>query len=144
MSQENVKGYFDALGKNKELLEKISALNKKYEGAELSPAQLDLALERELLPLAKEFGFEFTLEEYKAYAKEMNAPKTGKLEDDELDAVSGGTGGCGCIAAGGGADPDNSGAGCACILSGVGININDMSGEYPPCMCALAGMGYLA
>ncbi len=143
MSQENVKGYFETLAKNKELQEKLTKLNKKYEGADLTQAQLDLACERELLPLAKEYGFEFTLEEYKAYALEMSVPKTGKLDDDELEAVSGGTGGCGCILAGGGGDPDNGHAGCACILGGAGINIDDMSGEYPPCLCPLAGAGIL-
>ncbi len=144
MSQENVKNYFQELTKNKGLQEKLVALNKKYEGRELTKEQLNTACEQELIPLAKEYGFEFTLEEYNAYTQEMERPKTGLIDDNELSAVAGGTGGCGCALAGGGGDPDDGGAGCACVLGGLGVSINRQSGDLPPCLCSFAGAGYFA
>ena len=43
----------------------------------------------ELVAVAKENGFELTAEEAKTYFAQLN-PKTGELNDDELDNVAGG------------------------------------------------------
>ena len=48
----------------------------------------------ELLELAKENGVEMTADEAAAYFAQLN-PKSGELDDDDLDAVAGGAGGCG-------------------------------------------------
>ena len=48
----------------------------------------------ELLALAKENNVEMTADEAKTCFAQLN-PKSGELDDDDLDAVSGGAGGCG-------------------------------------------------
>ena len=48
----------------------------------------------ELLALAKENNVEMTADEAKSYFAQLN-PKSGELDDDDLDAVAGGAGGCG-------------------------------------------------
>ena len=47
----------------------------------------------ELLELAKANGVEMTADEAKTYFAQLN-PKSGELDDDDLDAVSGGASGC--------------------------------------------------
>ena len=47
----------------------------------------------ELLELAKANGMEITADEAKTYFAQLN-PKSGELDDDELDAVAGGNAGC--------------------------------------------------
>ena len=48
----------------------------------------------ELLELAKASNVEMTEEEAKTYFAQLS-PKSGELDDDDLDAVAGGAGGCG-------------------------------------------------
>ena len=48
----------------------------------------------ELLELAKANGVEMTVDEAKTYFAQLN-PKSGELDDDDLDNVAGGAGGCG-------------------------------------------------
>ena len=48
----------------------------------------------ELLALAKENNVEMTADEAKTYFAQLN-PKSGELDDDDLDAVAGGAGSCG-------------------------------------------------
>ena len=48
----------------------------------------------ELLELAKENGVEMTADEAKTYFAQLGT-KSGELDDDDLDAVAGGAGGCG-------------------------------------------------
>ena len=47
----------------------------------------------ELLALAKENGVEMTADEAATYFAQLN-PKSGELDDDDLDAVAGGKAGC--------------------------------------------------
>ena len=47
----------------------------------------------ELFEIAKESGVEMTADEAKTYFAQLN-PKSGELDDDELDNVAGGAGGC--------------------------------------------------
>ena len=47
----------------------------------------------ELLDLAKENNVEMTADEAKTYFAQLN-PKSGELNDDDLDAVAGGASGC--------------------------------------------------
>ena len=48
----------------------------------------------ELLEVAKAGGVEMTADEAKTYFAQLN-PKSGELDDDDLDNVAGGAGGCG-------------------------------------------------
>ena len=48
----------------------------------------------ELYEIAKDNGVEMTADEVATYFAQLN-PKGGELDDDDLDAVAGGAGGCG-------------------------------------------------
>ena len=64
----------------------------------LKPEMIEKAKEaksaEELLELAKENNVEMTADEAATYFAQLN-PKSGELDDDDLDAVAGGAGGCG-------------------------------------------------
>ena len=93
MSKENAKLFYEELAKNEALQEKFKVIGKKYEGQTSDEVQMDLIYQNEILPIAKESGFEFTLAEFKEYKQEVTQPQSGKLSDDELDNVAGGQGG---------------------------------------------------
>jgi len=90
MSKENAKLFYEELAKNEALQEKSEVIGKKYEGQKFDEVQMDLIYQNEILPIAKESGFEFTLAELKEYKQDVKQPQSGKLSDDELDAVAGG------------------------------------------------------
>ena len=92
MSKENAKLFYEELAKNEALHEKFEVIGKKYEGQTSDEVQMDLIYQNEILPIAKESGFEFTLAEFKEYKQEVTQPQSGKLSDDELDNVAGGQG----------------------------------------------------
>ena len=90
----------------------------------------------ELLELAKANGVEMTADEAATYFAQLN-PKSGELDDDDLDAVAGG--GCG------GSDNDNpavgvgdklqitSGKNCSSCGSNMGIAARLRKGAYIKC-----------
>ena len=82
----------------------------------------------EVIALAKEKGFTLTMEELAV------KPAYGELDDDELDAVAGGTG-CGCFIGGGGGDK------CVCVFTGCS-DTPQGGGNFPDkCFCFLIGGG---
>ena len=88
---DNMKKFLEAVSQNKECIEKL----KKAETPEA------------VIALAAENGFTLTQEDLK------QEPASGKISDDELEAVAGGKT-CSCFFGGGG---EWSGG---CIVSGVG------------------------
>lgn len=86
MAKENVKAFM-------ELVEKDSELQKKIQEADTAFAKNNKdvdeneALATILLPIAKEAGFEFTVEEFKDEMSEEGS----LLSVDELDQVAGGS-----------------------------------------------------
>jgi len=90
MSKENAKLFYEELAKNEALQGKFEFIGKKYEGQKFDEVQMDLIYQNEILPIAKESGFEFTLAELKEYKQDVTQPQSGKLSDEELDAVAGG------------------------------------------------------
>jgi predicted ribosomally synthesized peptide with nif11-like leader len=125
MSKENVKLFYEALPENRSLQEKFKKANEKYAGQKIDKEAINLILQNELLPIAKEAGFDFTLDEFKEYAQENNQSAAGRLSDDELAAVAGGVGAC---VVGGGSE-----GGCSCVICGYGDNGIDAG------MCIAAG-----
>lgn len=110
---ENMKKFLEAVSKNEELTAKVGTLGME-----------------ELIALAKELGIELTEADF--------AKPTGELDDDELDAVSGGGDvSCAC-AMGGGGTKDSNDKTCACVLAGGGYS--KQGGER--CVCGFAGYGY--
>lgn len=107
---ENMKNFLKKVSEDKALAEKIGKLDKA-----------------ELIALAKEMGIVLTEEDFKA--------REGELNEDELDAVAGGSE-CAC-AVGGGGTADGDCPACACVVAGLG---NDEKG-YCRCVCPVGGYG---
>ena len=90
MSVENVENFYAAISQDETVKQRFNELNQKYLGVAMNAAKTDAILEQELLPLAKELGFEFTLAEIKAYGEEVQQAKLPcELNDSELEVVSG-------------------------------------------------------
>ena len=90
MSAENVKKFYEAVSQDEKAKQRFNELNQKYQGVAMNAARMDAILEQELLPLAKELGYEFTLTEIKAYGAEVQQTKLPcELNDSELEVVSG-------------------------------------------------------
>ena len=136
---ENVKKFFEALKTDKALAEKLKEAGKAYEGKEISEQERIDAIERELLPVIKAAGYDVTLAELEAFGQSQ-MPAKSELSDDELEAVAGGSGACGCIKAGGGGGKtvDEENFGCACIGYGQG---GDAKTEHWLCKCVTLGTG---
>lgn len=110
---ENMKKFLETVSQNEELTNKIGTLDK--EG---------------LIALAKALGITLTEADF--------AQPTGELDDDELDAVAGGSDvNCAC-AMGGGGTKDSNDKTCACVLAGAGYSKNGRE----RCVCGFAGYGY--
>ena len=92
MAKENVGKFYEKLAQDAALAEKLNALDKDF--AEKNGASSDDAAMREkavetiIIPLAKEVGLPFTLDELKAYEQEQ--VKNMALSEDELEQVAGG------------------------------------------------------
>lgn len=74
MSEENVQKFYEFIGEDKELAEKL---------AEVKSAE-------DVLVLAKSKNFEFTIEEHDKYIDEISV-NSEELSDDEVDAAVGGS-----------------------------------------------------
>ena len=126
--------FYETLAKDEVLKAKLTAIGTRHAGKELDESQQNAVWITEILPLAKSHGFDFTLDEVRAH-QAMQSGATGRLEDEELDAVVGGSA-CNCYMGGGGGGGDNYPA-CVCVLGGGG---GDGSGR-PRCLCVLHGQG---
>ena len=132
MAKENVGKFYDKLAQDAALAEKLNALDKDF--AEKNGTAADDAAMREkaveaiIIPLAKEVGLPFTLEELKKYEQEQL--KEMNLSEDELDQVAGGHPGH-HGPSGGGSDGSNGINACAYL--GVGFGKTKKNGKYAFC-----------
>ncbi|KHM48443.1 Nitrogen fixation protein of unknown function [Anaerovibrio lipolyticus DSM 3074] len=130
MAKENVGKFYDKLAQDAALAEKLNALDKKF--AEKNGASSDDAAMREkaveaiVIPLAKEVGLPFTLEELKEY--EQDQMKNMTLSDDELDQVAGGK-----RSSPNSDKSDRSGGGAYCAFLGVGFGKTERKGNTAYC-----------
>jgi len=138
MSKENVRLFYEEIFKNETLQERLKSIGSDLKGQKPDEAQMELIYQNEVLPVAKEYGFEFTIAEVKEYVTETNKVKIEALSDDELEAVSGGLLGCICGIAGGGFNNNHteSDVACVCALAGGG---SGKSGDV--CACVFLGLG---
>ena len=92
MAKENVGKFYDKLAQDAALAEKLNALDKDFaekNGTSSNDAAMrEKAVEAVIVPLAKEVGLPFTLEELKEYEQDQMQNMT--LSEDELDQVAGG------------------------------------------------------
>ncbi len=91
MSVENVKKFYEAVAQDEALKQKFVALSQKYLGQPMDEAKVIAIMEQEALPIAKQMGYSFSIEELKAYGTEIEASTTNlELSDAELATVTGG------------------------------------------------------
>jgi len=91
MSIENVKKFYEAVSQDESLKQEFTDLNRKYQGQPTDEAKVMSIFEQEALPLAKQMGYSFTMDDLKAYEEEMEqANMNRELSDEELQAVTGG------------------------------------------------------
>ena len=91
MSVETVKKFYEALAQDKALQQKVAELSQKYQGQTMDEAKTISVMEQEALPLAKQMGYSFSMEDLKAYETEMQQAKMDcELSDEEMQAVTGG------------------------------------------------------
>ena len=113
---EKLKAFADFLGQNEEIKK---ALNEKTSQVKDDPQKVA----EMVLACAKEQGFELSADDLQQ--------KSGKLDDSDLDAV---TGGMVCVIFGASSDGE-----CGlCCISGVG---SDDGGNNPSCFCIIGGGG---
>ncbi len=114
-----MKKFLEELEKNPELKAKMEELDK-------NPASTP----KDFIKAAAEYGVELTEEDFQtAGAKE-------ELQDDELDAVAGGSM-CFCDRNGGGLEDEYHGT-CVCVFVGIGEATDDY---YMGCHCGYGGVG---
>jgi len=130
MSKENIKLFYEALAKDKALQEKVNVISQKYVEQKTGDIQAEEIYNKELVPLAKEAGYDFSLAEFKEYAEETKKPGMREVSEEELAGVAGGN--CVCFLGGGGTLFGNT---CACVIGGGG------SGGGRTCVCVAAGAG---
>ena len=101
MSVENAKKFYEAVSQDETMKQKFVELSQKYQGQQMDEAKMKLITEEEVLPMAKQIGYSFTMDDLKAYGEEMQQAKMNReLSDSELEAVSGGQ--MFCVIGGGG------------------------------------------
>ena len=61
MSTETVKKFYEALAQDKEMQQKFTDLNQKYQGQQMDEAKGMSLMEQEALPLAKQMGYSLSL-----------------------------------------------------------------------------------
>ncbi len=84
---------------------------------------------------------EFAIKEAKAHGFELTESDFAhaEMDDDELDAVSGGWSTCVCVIGGGGSEDDD-GSQCVCFLDGVGCRKDNPTRLR--CSCMFGGHGF--
>ena len=131
MAKENVGKFYEKLAQDAALAEKLNALDKDF--AEKNGTSADDAAMREkaveaiIIPMAKEVGLPFTLEELKEYEQEQL--KEMNLSEDELDQVAGGQRHHRKFGDGGG----RSAGGAYCAFLGVGFGKTTRKGNTAYC-----------
>ncbi len=136
MSKENVRRFYETLSKDVDLQrkfrEKSESLSGKRGDVSLGDEHLEELFLKEVLPIARETGFEFSFQELQEYSAESKTK--GELMDEELAAVAGGGDSCVCVVAGYGYFGD--------VIIGCAINGGADSSTFA-CFCFIGGGGGL-
>lgn len=90
MSVENVRKFYETVARNEALKQKFVELSQKYQGQQMDEAEAMLLLEQEVLPIARQMGYSFSIDDLKAYSEEKKQAGVNRvLSDSELEAISG-------------------------------------------------------
>jgi len=133
LSQENFRLFLEAVAKDESLEAKLAAIGDKYHNQDLDESKREALWMNEVIPLARSHGYDFTIEDLRAFHETMT-PKPGKLADEELNLVVGG-GICVCVVGGGGGGTGYTE--CSCMNLGRGWNED----RTRRCFCLSFGFG---
>ena len=101
MSVENVGKFYEAVSQDKAMQQKFIDLSRKYKSDTVDEARVDSIVEQDVVPLAKQMGYEFTLDDLRAYGEQARQLHQGaELSEEEMKAVAGGVFVCVFIGAG--------------------------------------------
>ena len=132
MSVENVRKFYEAVSQDKGMQQKFIDLSRKYKSDTVDEARVDSIVELDIVPFAKKLGYDFTVDDLKAFGAEMEKSNMNcALSEEEMQAVAGGI--FGCIICGGGDKYETDGRG-GCIFIGT-----DSTGN----MCIIFGYSHV-
>lgn len=124
MSVGSVKKFYEELAKNEDLKKEVFDAQEKFKDEDEKAI-----IEKVITEVAKKHGYDFTYQEFEEYKK---TPK--ELDDDSLNAVTGGADVCACVVGGGGTYAEETP--CVCVIAGGGN-----WGTFFVCICSVAGGG---
>ena len=129
MAKENVRKFYTELAENKELQEKLKKAEKDFDG---DGSDKEAVVQEVLIPVAKEAGYDITVEDIRTYEREKAADKG--ISEEELENVSGGSGYCEFLGFGTG--------GGVCLAVGANGDTEDgYETGYGIYVCCFVGIG---
>ena len=87
MSVENVRRFYETIAADGDLRNRISEASREYSLTSVKSEELERIMAEEFLPLLKEEGFDFSIDELSEYQRQLNI----KLDKNNYIYVSGGT-----------------------------------------------------
>lgn len=134
MSKESVGRFYRAFAEDAALQRTFMAINdrlaEEFKDERPDEERMEEIFWNEMLPVARESGYEFSFQDLKEYAAESK--RADELMDEELAAVAGGGDLCACVLAGYGTIGDVT---LGCALYGGGASPDFF------CFCFLGGGG---
>ena len=86
VSTENVKKFYECIAQDEALKQKFVELSQKHQGESTDKAKSLSAMELQALPLAAQMGYQFTIDDLRAYGEAMEQAKMNcELSDEEIE-----------------------------------------------------------
>lgn len=84
-SIENIQKFYNALRTDERLYKKLDAIDEQFDGAKLDKSKKREIIEKYIIPIAKEWGLPFTLEDLDEFEKAQK-----EISLDDMNGVAGG------------------------------------------------------
>ena len=121
--REEMNKYLEMLGEDEEAQKKLKSLNEDDKEGVIT-ASVEIAIGYGINLVKEDFNLE-----------------TSELDENELEAVSGGATACACLGAGAGASGDGFYGGCGCVIGGAGEFYYDKKHKKKAGFCRCPGVG---
>ena len=121
--REEMNKYLEMLGEDEEAQKKLKSLNEDDKEGVITAS----------IEIAKSYGINLVKEDFNL--------ETSELDENELEAVSGGATACACLGAGAGASGDGFYGGCGCVFGGGGEFYYDKKHKKKAGFCRCPGVG---
>ena len=91
MSIENLKNFYESIVNDDKIKTKLRELAQQYLDKEINEENRTLFVNKEILPMAAQMGFPFSVDDLRQYELELRqAHMNCELSDAEMEAVTGG------------------------------------------------------